>query len=189
MFPSKSIISVHSLDVTSDVSHIDAGTQTVIRVHPHILESTNEYASVRSEKKSQTTVSKAVTTSATKFISLLKYTPIQDIQEGSIRTVTIPKKSKLQFAHFASGQSKPLRILSLESSLSDDDGVGYVVCDVYQRLMRGKPSANYVDTGTQTELTAHPHILTGNKLVATITNDNGAQTQPRQYTCQPKKQV
>lgn len=160
----------------------DSSTQTVIRVYPFILEGFSHYANIQSDKKIQTTLSVKQDLESSKFYSLLRYTPFQDIKEDSLRVIEIPRPRRLQFSSFA--LHKNLDVIAKMFSLEDDDGVGYICSEVLHRVEH-KFTKALKDAEVQTDLMVSPHILDpASQSVAIVYNDSGNQTRPhcRRYS-------
>lgn len=151
---------------------VNSSTQTVIRVHPFIFDGNNEYAEVKSDKKVQTALNVSHDLNSSKFYSLLRYTPFQDIRENSLRVFEIPRSRRLQFSSLA--QNDNLDQKAVNFTLEDDDGVGYVCTEILRRL-RNRVSKAYVDAEAQTDVRVSPQLL-DSQAVATVICDADVQT-------------
>ncbi|VEN60895.1 unnamed protein product [Callosobruchus maculatus] len=157
----------------SRAQKVDQSVQTVIKVSPHVLDTTTNYATVTSDKKMQTLIATRPKDLSSQFYSMLCYTPFQDIKEDAIRVLELPRKPRLQIKSAATSQD--ILKAAVSFSLLDDDGVGYICSEVmHRRALRFKKA--YVEASTQTDLHIHPHIL--NDSVAKVFIDSGVMTNP-----------
>lgn len=146
---------------------IDKSVQTVIRVQTK--KDDEDSVKVLSEKKMQTMIATQPNEDDSNFISLLRYTPYQDIYEDALKIIDLPRKARLQFGSLAGKFYNDSGMFSL----LDDDGVGYVCCEVV-RFHDEPRRIEYADSAVQTDLKIRPHILS-EESVATVTRDTGAQ--------------
>lgn len=150
----------------NDPPKVNEEVQTIIRVYPHVLEY-NLTAHLSSERKCQTEIAIKPEQETKKFYSMLEYTPFQDIQETSIRTINLPRKARLQF------NSASLSRLHIGNYLElDDDALSELCLDIRERIRAGlyKAPKSFVDKEIQTDLRVQPHILEDDK-VASILED------------------
>lgn len=151
---------------------VDSSTQTVIRVYPFFIEGVTNCAEVKSDKKIQTTLSVKQNLEDNKFYTLLRYTPFQDITEDSLRVIQIPRPRKLQFLGLPIPQNVDKK--AAKFAMADDDGVGYICCEVLHHL-ENRTSKAYQDAEVQTDVRACPHLL-DTESVATVFIDGSSQT-------------
>lgn len=149
----------------------DASTQTVIKVFPHIL-APFQMAKASSDKKMQTEISIKPDDRIEQFYSLLRFTPYQDIQENCLRIIDLPRLVQLQFNPKVAFDK--MSQMARQFSLADDDGVGYICCELIHRLDRMQ-RRSLTDTGMQTDMKVAPHLLKEQE-VAIVTTSTTLQT-------------
>lgn len=125
----------------------DKEVQTIIRVHPHILESHKIKACVISEDKCQTEITIPPDQEDKAFYSMLEYIPFHDIQESSVRVVDLPRKLRLHFSSVS-------KLVLLDSHrFLDDDGVHALCQELKEREEKGlnRKTKTFTNNETQTE--------------------------------------
>ncbi|KAG5877454.1 hypothetical protein JTB14_026508 [Gonioctena quinquepunctata] len=135
---------------------VNAETQTIIRVYPHVFNQSDEVASISSDKKIQSVIQMNPNDETSKFFSLLRFTPYADIMENSIRVIDLERKKKLQFAVL---QKPNLEADARRCFLADDDGVGEICLSVIQRGLKREGRSSFTDSTAQTDVKVKPHIL------------------------------
>ncbi|CAH1104602.1 unnamed protein product [Psylliodes chrysocephalus] len=148
-----------------------ANTQTIIKVHPHMLE-IDQIPKVTTDRR-QGTVLSITPKPDNNFYSLLRYTPYSDIKENSIRVLDIPRLPKLQFHSIA--ESEEMEQRAREFSLADDDGVGYLCCSLIRRELCHNRTC-FFDSEAQTDVSVVPHVLLDDNNVAFVFTTRGSQT-------------
>ncbi|CAG9854592.1 unnamed protein product [Phyllotreta striolata] len=149
-------------------STANASAQTIIKVHPHLLEA-DQISKVTTDRR-QGTVLSVGPRQEQHFYSLLRFTPFSDIKENSVRILDIPRSKRLQFNPI--NVSEEMESKAKMFSLADDDGAGFVCCSVIRREMV-RDQAALVGAGTQTDVAVSPHILDENN-VAYVYGVNGS---------------